>query len=225
MKPIEEARLSKVFALGAQRQKSFGSAGTHDRLYMLCLRSIINRRSQTKVLQHLQGKRIPRNVLWGHPESFNVLRCWFLKILLYEAATIKRVERCNLLLCSAWVFSVDVKINRRNNRWLAHDPKDVLIVFKTKFRTNVHVLYDVSDSGGVLPPQFFVKDENVTKVYLHVLINIMKLWMDPVPSGKLHLVHLNSPDLNPSHLYVWRVFEKFTVQFKCLKIVSLRNAI
>lgn len=44
-------QLSKVFLLGAQRQKSFHSSDTQDRL-----RSIMSRRSPIKVLQHRQDK-------------------------------------------------------------------------------------------------------------------------------------------------------------------------
>ncbi|EFN83666.1 hypothetical protein EAI_05198, partial [Harpegnathos saltator] len=71
--------------------------------------------------------------------------------MLSEADRTKRVERCDLLLCSLRnnatgrlrffsdekIFTVDAKINRRNNRWLAHDPEDVPIVSRTKFPANV----------------------------------------------------------------------------------------
>ncbi|KYQ50144.1 hypothetical protein ALC60_10777, partial [Trachymyrmex zeteki] len=73
--------------------------------------------------------------------------------MLSEAARTKRVERCNLLLCSLRnnaagfrffsnekIFTVDAKINRRNDRWLAHDPEDVLIVARTSFLPNITLL-------------------------------------------------------------------------------------
>jgi len=35
---------------------------------------------------------------------------------------------------------VDAKINRKNDRWLAHDPEDVPIITKTKCPANIHML-------------------------------------------------------------------------------------
>jgi len=83
-------------------------------------------------------------------------RSYTLKIrqILFEAARTKRVARCNLLLCSLKneasgqirffsdekIFTVDAKINRRNDCWLAHDPEDVPIVARIKGPANVHVL-------------------------------------------------------------------------------------
>ncbi|KYM99956.1 hypothetical protein ALC62_09286, partial [Cyphomyrmex costatus] len=56
------------------------------------------------------------------------------------------VARCNLLLCllkdesagrikffsDEKIFFVDAKANRRNDRWLAHDPEDVPIIARTE---------------------------------------------------------------------------------------------
>ncbi|XP_018364731.1 PREDICTED: uncharacterized protein LOC108762295, partial [Trachymyrmex cornetzi] len=81
-----------------------------------------------------------------------------LRQMLSEAARTKRVERCNLLLYSLKhnaagrlkffsdekIFTMDAKINRRNDRWLAHNPEDVPIGARTKFPANVHVLGVVS---------------------------------------------------------------------------------
>ncbi|CAK9829643.1 Transposable element Tcb1 transposase [Anthophora retusa] len=190
--------------------------------------------------------------------------------MLSEAARTKRVERCNLLLCSLRnnaagrlrffsdekIFTVDAKINRRNDRWLAHDPEDIPIVSRTKFPANVHVLSVVSSEGDVMPPHFFNKGENVTKeVYLNVLINVVKPWMEIVSSGKpyvfqqdgapAHTSHLvqnwlsdnvdmfwskefwppNSPDLNPLDFYVWSVIERVTNKSRHPNLASLRAAI
>lgn len=73
------------------------------------------------------------------------------------------------------IFTVDAKINRRNDRWLAHDPENV--VSKIKFPANVHVLGVVSSEGDVMPPHFFKKGETVTKeVYVHILTSVVKPW-------------------------------------------------
>lgn len=113
--------------------------------------------------------------------------------MLSEAARTKRVERYNLLLCSLRnnavgrlrffsdekIVTVDAKINQRNDRWLAHDPEDVPIVFRTKFPANVRVLSVVSSEVDAMPPHFFNTGENGTKeVYLRVLTNVMKPWME-----------------------------------------------
>ncbi|CAK9808822.1 hypothetical protein ANTQUA_LOCUS5758 [Anthophora quadrimaculata] len=134
--------------------------------------------------------------------------------MLSEAARTKRVERCNLLLCSLRnntagrlrfvsdekIFTVDAKINRRNDRWLANDPEDIPIVSRTKFPAHVHVLSVVSSEGDVMPPHFFNKGENVTKeVYLHVLINVVKPWMEIVSSGKPYVFQQDGAPAYTSH--------------------------
>ncbi|XP_011707025.1 PREDICTED: uncharacterized protein LOC105462195 [Wasmannia auropunctata] len=189
--------------------------------------------------------------------------------MLSEAARTKRVERCNLLLCSLKhnaagrlkffsdekIFTVDAKINQRNDHWLAHNPEDVPIA-RTKFPANVHVLGVVSSEGDVMSPYFFNKGENVTKeVYLRVLTNVVKPWIETVSSGKpyvfqqngapAHTSHLvqnwlsdnvemfwskefwppNSPDLNPLDFYVWDVVERVTNKSRHPNVASLRAAI
>lgn len=54
-------------------------------------------------------------------------------------------------------FTIDVKINIWNDWWLAHVPENVLIIGRTKFPMNVHVLTDVSNKSDVMPPWFFKK--------------------------------------------------------------------
>ena len=92
--------------------------------------------------------------------------------MLSKAAKLKRLARCNLLLCSLKheaagrirffsdekIFTVDAKVNLRNDRLLAHNPEDVPVVGKTKFPASVHVLSVVSSEGDVMPPHFFQKD-------------------------------------------------------------------
>lgn len=114
----------------------------------------------------------------------------------------------------------------------------------------------VSSGGDVMPPHFFNKGENVIKeVYLHVLINVVKPWMETVSSGKpyvfqqdgapAHTSHLvqnwlsdnvdmlwakefwppNSPDLNLLDFYVWSVVERVINKSRHPNLASLRAAI
>jgi len=58
--------------------------------------------------------------------------------------------------------------HRRNDDWLAHDPKDVPIIARTKCLANVHVLGVVSSEDDVMPLHFFKNKETVTKeVYVN----------------------------------------------------------
>ncbi|EFN80471.1 Transposable element Tcb1 transposase, partial [Harpegnathos saltator] len=110
------------------------------------------------------------------------------------------------------MFTVDTKINRRNDRWLIHDHIDVPIVSKTKFPANPrqHALmkniyekdyYVVSSEGDVMPPYFFNKEENVTQeVYLHVLINVVKPWMETISSRKSYVFQQDGALAHTSHL-------------------------
>jgi hypothetical protein len=86
--------------------------------------------------------------------------------MLSQDARDKRVNRCKLLLSNIKhetsgflrfffyekIFTVDAKINSRNDRWLAQDPKDVPVVSRTKFPARIHVLGVVSSEGDVTPP-------------------------------------------------------------------------
>ena len=48
------------------------------------------------------------------------------------------------------IFVVDSKINRRNDRWLCQDPKDVPIKMMTKHPASVLVLGVISSRGHVM---------------------------------------------------------------------------
>jgi len=189
--------------------------------------------------------------------------------MLSEAARISRVARCNLLLCSLKneasgrirffsnekIFTVDVKINRRNDRCLAYNPEDIPVV-RTKCPANVHVLSVVSSEGDVMLPHFFKEGEIVTKeMYLRVLMDVVKPWMETVASGRpyifqqdcapAHTSHLvqnwlsdnvdmfwskefwppNSPDLNPLDYHVWSVVERIINKSQHPNVTSLRTAI
>lgn len=56
----------------------------------------------------------------------------------FNSATCFCVPQAKLLLNSVWLWRENVywwcKINGRNGRWPAHDPKNILIVARTKFR-------------------------------------------------------------------------------------------
>ncbi|XP_019886946.2 uncharacterized protein LOC109610920 [Ooceraea biroi] len=135
--------------------------------------------------------------------------------MLSEAAKLKRFARCNLLLCSLKheaagrirffsdekIFTVDAKVNRRNDRWLAHNPEDIPVVGKTKFPANIHVLSVVSSEGDIMPPHFFQKRETVTKeVYLKVLRTVVKPWMETVASGRPYIFQQDGAPAHTSHL-------------------------
>jgi len=52
-----------------------------------------------------------------------------------------------------------------------------------------------------MPPYFFNKGENVTKeVYLRVLTNVMKPWMETVSAGKPYVFQQDGAPAHTSHL-------------------------
>lgn len=79
------------------------------------------------------------------------------------------------------MFTVDAKINRRNNRWLVHVSKDHPTVARTNFPTNVYELCVVSSEGEIMPPHFFNDGENV--MHMHILTNVVKPRMKTVSPG------------------------------------------
>ena len=131
-------------------------------------------------------------------------------------------------------FNQDQKVNSQNNRWLCEDPEEVPIVMKTKFPAQVMVLGVVSNEGDVMPPHVFAQGLKInTEVYIDVLSNVVKPWMDGVARGRpyvwqqdgapahnanrtqdwcrANLPHFwekevwppSSPDVNPLDFYVW----------------------
>jgi transposase len=136
-------------------------------------------------------------------------------------------------------FSQDQKVNSRNNRWLCDDPSEVPIVMKTKFPATVMVLGVVSNKGDVMTPHVFEAGLRVnTEVYINVLSNVVKPWMDEVAAGRPYIwqqdgapAHTSkktqdwcrdnlpffwekevwppsSPDCNPMDYFVWGVSER-----------------
>ncbi|QQP52246.1 Transposable element tcb2 transposase, partial [Caligus rogercresseyi] len=85
-------------------------------------------------------------------------------------------------------FNQDQKVNKKNNRWLCSDPSEVPIVMATKFPATVMVLGVISNKGDVMPPHVFEAGLRVnSKVYLDVLKNIVKPWMDQVAGDRPYL--------------------------------------
>ena len=136
-------------------------------------------------------------------------------------------------------FTQDQKVNSKNNRWLCNDPSEIPIVMKTKLTATVMVLGVVSNKGDVMPPHVFEAGLRVnTEVYLDVLTNVVKPWMDEVAAGRPYIWQQDgapahnsnktqqwcrenlpffwekevwppsSPDCNPLDYFVWGVSER-----------------
>jgi hypothetical protein len=94
----------------------------------------------------------------------------------------------------------DQKVNSRNNRWLCDDPTEVPIVTKTKFPATVMVLGVVSNKGDVMPPHIFEASLRVnTDMYIDVLTNEVKPWMDGVAARRARRPYIWQQDGAPAH--------------------------
>ena len=72
-------------------------------------------------------------------------------------------------------FDLDQKVNRRNDRWLCSDPKEVPTAMHTKFPSTVMVLDVISNEGHVMPPHFFLQGLRVNAaVYIDVLASVVR---------------------------------------------------
>lgn len=136
-------------------------------------------------------------------------------------------------------FNQDQKVNSKNNRWLCDDPTEVPIVMQTKFPATVMTLAVVSNKGDVMPPHFFEAGLKInTDVYIEVLSNVVKPWMEQVAAGRPYIWQQDgapahnsnktqqwcrdnlpfffekeiwppsSPDCNPLDYFVWGVTER-----------------
>ncbi len=196
---------------------------------------------------------VSKNTIWKAIHEDLCYKSYVLKISQHitDAMKAKRVAQCELLLSSLKhqatgrmcfftdekIFTVEQKVNRRNNRWLTTDPGEVPIVGKRKFPTSVHILLLISSEGHIMPPHYFSGNVN-KEVYLDVLQSKVKPWMeetarekpyifqqDGTPTHTSHIVQNwlsakvqifwskefwppNSPDLNPMDYYVWGVLER-----------------
>jgi hypothetical protein len=96
-------------------------------------------------------------------------------------------------------FSQDQKVNSRNNKWLCDNPSEVPIAMKMKFPLTVMVLEVVSNNGDVMLPQIFEAGLRVnTEVYIDVLTNVVKPWMDGVAAGRHYIWQLDAVPANMS---------------------------
>ncbi|QQP53659.1 Transposable element tcb2 transposase [Caligus rogercresseyi] len=76
------------------------------------------------------------------------------------------------------IFTVDESVNRRNDRWICQDPKEVKPTMFSKKPAAVMTLAVISSEGDVMVPHFFQANETVNKtVYLDVLKRVVVPWM------------------------------------------------
>lgn len=78
----------------------------------------------------------------------------------------QKTSKKSVFLCQVF-FKPDAENNCRNNRWHAHDPKDVLIVSRGQSSVTIHVLNVVSCEGDVLSPHFSRKDRQTNRQIDH----------------------------------------------------------
>ncbi|KAG5346601.1 GT2D2 protein, partial [Acromyrmex charruanus] len=120
--------------------------------------------------------------------------------MLSENVKAKRVN-CNLFLYSLThkaadrfrffsdkIFTADAKVNRRDDRRLAHNPQHVPVITRTKFPTNIYVLSVVSNESDIIPP--YLKN--------WLFYNVDMFWSK-------EFCPPNSPNLNPLDYFVWDV--------------------
>ncbi|QQP39118.1 Transposable element tcb2 transposase [Caligus rogercresseyi] len=99
--------------------------------------------------------------------------------------------------CDENIFTLDKKRNRQNDRWICREASEVPMVFRTKNPAAVMVLGVISSEGHVMPPHFFEPKQKVNQeVYLEVLSNVVKPWIDTVASGRKYTFQQDSA---PAH--------------------------
>ena len=147
------------------------------------------------------------------------LRChsYTLKVRqgLTQALREKRLAKCSLLISSLKheasgrlrffsdekIFTVDAKINKRNDRWIAQNPEDVPTIGHFKHPASVHVLLVVSSEGDVMPPHFFKKSQTISKeVYVEALATIVKPWITQVAAGRRYIFQQDGAPAHTSRL-------------------------
>ncbi len=99
------------------------------------------------------------------------------------------------------IFTVDITINRRNKRWICKEASEVPMVFRSKKPASVMVLGVISTNGDVMPPHFFKPGQMVNKeVYLEVIRDVVKHWMDSVARDKSYTFQQDSAPAHKSNL-------------------------
>jgi len=59
----------------------------------------------------------------------------------------------------------------------------------------------LSSEDDVMPPHFFKKQETITKeVYLRILMDVVKSWMEIVTSGRPYVFQQDGAPAHTSHL-------------------------
>jgi hypothetical protein len=87
-------------------------------------------------------------------------------------------------------FLQDQTGNFRNHRWLCDEPSEVPIVMKTKFPVTLMILQVVSNKGNIMPPPSHIFKAGLRvnmEVYINVLTNVTKPWMDGVAAGRSYI--------------------------------------
>ncbi|QQP35515.1 Transposable element tcb2 transposase, partial [Caligus rogercresseyi] len=126
-------------------------------------------------------------------------------------------------------FSQDQNSNRQNDRWICQNVDEVLVVKHTKFPSSVMVLGVISSEGD--------KGLKVnTAIYIDVMKNVVKPWIDLVANGRPYVFQqdsapahksreTSSPDCNPLDYFFWGMVENKTNKHAHNTLDSLRAAI
>lgn len=97
-------------------------------------------------------------------------------------------------------FDLDEKFNRRNDRWLCSDPKEVPTVMHTKFPSTVMVLGVISNEDRVMPPHFFPQGLRINAAaYIEVLATVVRPWMEEIAQGRPYVFQQDSATAHTAH--------------------------
>ncbi|QQP37031.1 Transposable element tcb2 transposase [Caligus rogercresseyi] len=120
----------------------------------------------------------------GTRESRRVKAAALLNNLKHETAALLRSFSDEIF------FSQDQNSNRQNDRWICQNVDEVHVVKHTKFPSSVMVLGVISSEGYVMPPHFFKKGLKVnTAIYIDVMKNVVKPWLEDIGPPIRHQVH------------------------------------
>ena len=74
------------------------------------------------------------------------------------------------------------------DRWLSSDLTEIAHVMHTKFLTTILVLGIESNEGHIMSPHFFQKGRWINApVYIKVLKEVVKPWIDSVRENRLYI--------------------------------------
>ncbi|QQP42091.1 Transposable element tcb2 transposase, partial [Caligus rogercresseyi] len=127
-------------------------------------------------------------------------------------------------------FSQDQNSNRQNDRWICQNVDEVPVVKHTKFPSSVMVLGVISSEGD--------KGLKVnTAIYIDVMKNVVKPWMNLVANGRSYVFQQDSapthksretqasPECNSLDYFFWGMVENKTNKHAHNTLDSLRAAI